>query len=106
MKDGTFTFNVSRVYLDTGTYMIWGPNVIGTAMEVSNGPYRFYAVDSEGFLVYTNNGVSSAFRRFFNLRSIGSILSSLEISSISDSMAKAPWGAPKPLKAEETPLFV
>ncbi|MFP3214358.1 MAG: xanthine dehydrogenase family protein molybdopterin-binding subunit [Nitrososphaeria archaeon] len=64
MKDGTFTFNVSRVYLDTGAYMIWGPNVLGTAMEVSNGPYRFYAVDSEGFLVYTNNGVSSAFRGF------------------------------------------
>ena len=64
MKDGTFTFNVSRVYLDTGAYMIWGPNVLGTAMEVSNGPYRFYAVDAEGFLVYTNNGVSSAFRGF------------------------------------------
>ncbi|MDP8023107.1 MAG: xanthine dehydrogenase family protein molybdopterin-binding subunit [Nitrososphaeria archaeon] len=64
MKDGTFTFNISRVYLDTGAYMIWGPNVLGTAMEVSNGPYRFYAVDAEGFLVYTNNGVSSAFRGF------------------------------------------
>ncbi len=64
MKDGTFTFNVSRVYLDTGAYMIWGPNVLGTAMETSNGPYRFYAVDAEGFLVYTNNGVSSAFRGF------------------------------------------
>lgn len=63
-KDGTFTFNVSKVYLDTGAYMIWGPNVLGTAMEVSNGPYRFLAVDAEGYLVYTNNGVSSAFRGF------------------------------------------
>ncbi|MGC8569589.1 MAG: xanthine dehydrogenase family protein molybdopterin-binding subunit [Nitrososphaeria archaeon] len=64
MKDGTLTYNISRVYLDTGGYMIWGPNVLGTAMEVSNGPYRFRAVDAEGFLVYTNNGVSSAFRGF------------------------------------------
>ena len=64
MKDGRLTFNVSKVYLDTGAYMIWGPNVLGTAMEVANGPYRFDAVDSEGFLVYTNNGVSSAFRGF------------------------------------------
>ncbi len=63
-KDGRLTFNEAKAYADTGAYMIWGPNVLATIMETVNGPYRYDAVKLDGFLVYTNNGVSSAFRGF------------------------------------------
>ncbi len=63
-KNGNLTFNEAKVYADTGAYKIWGPNVLDTIVETVNGPYRFSAVKLEGYLVYTNNGLSSAFRGF------------------------------------------
>jgi len=61
---GNLTFNEARVYADTGAYKLWGPNVLDTIVETVNGPYRFSAVKLEGYLMYTNNGLSSAFRGF------------------------------------------
>ena len=63
-RNGYLTFNEAKIYADTGAYKIWGPNVLDTMVETVNGPYRFSAVKLEGYLVYTNNGVSSAFRGF------------------------------------------
>ncbi|MCL4343969.1 MAG: xanthine dehydrogenase family protein [Nitrososphaerota archaeon] len=63
-KSGHLTFNEARIYADTGAYKIWGPNVLDTIVETVNGPYRFMAVKLEGYLMYTNNGLSSAFRGF------------------------------------------
>ncbi|MGC8661540.1 MAG: xanthine dehydrogenase family protein molybdopterin-binding subunit [Nitrososphaeria archaeon] len=63
-KSGHLTFNEAKVYADTGAYKIWGPNVLDTIVETVNGPYRFMAVKLEGYLMYTNNGLSSAFRGF------------------------------------------
>ncbi|MEM0123444.1 MAG: xanthine dehydrogenase family protein molybdopterin-binding subunit, partial [Conexivisphaerales archaeon] len=63
-KNGKLTFNKAKVYADTGAYKIWGPNVLDTIVETVNGPYRYKAVKLEGYLMYTNNGLSSAFRGF------------------------------------------
>jgi CO/xanthine dehydrogenase Mo-binding subunit len=49
---------------DTGAYASHGPEVLDTAHENAQGPYRFDAVRLEGRLVYTNNGIAGAFRGF------------------------------------------
>jgi len=63
-KDGRFTANRAHILLDTGAYVSFGPSVLDTAMEVINGKYRIPNLSVEGTLVYTNNGLSSAFRGF------------------------------------------
>lgn len=49
---------------DTGAYASHGPEVLDTAHENAQGPYRFDAVRLEGRLAYTNNGIAGAFRGF------------------------------------------
>lgn len=63
-KDGTIVANQVRAVADTGAYASLGGAVIALAVEHANGPYKIPNVDVEGFCVYTNNGISGAFRGF------------------------------------------
>ncbi|KSU84677.1 xanthine dehydrogenase, molybdenum binding subunit apoprotein [Fictibacillus enclensis] len=63
-KDGTLLANQVRAVADTGAYASLGGAVIALAIEHCCGPYKIPNVDLEGFCVYTNNGISGAFRGF------------------------------------------
>lgn len=63
-KDGTLVANEVYIYADTGAYASLGGPVVNLAVEHSCGPYRIPNTYIEGFCIYTNNGVSSAFRGF------------------------------------------
>ena len=63
-RNGKLLANQVRIIADTGAYASLGPTVLDVAMENSCGPYRIPNVDIDGYLVYTNNGVSGAFRGF------------------------------------------
>lgn len=61
---GRLLANQVRIVADTGAYASLGPTVLDVAMENSCGPYRVPNISIDAFLVYTNNGVSGAFRGF------------------------------------------
>lgn len=63
-RNGKVLANHVRIIADTGAYASLGPTVLDVAMENSCGPYRVSNVDIDGYLVYTNNGMSGAFRGF------------------------------------------
>jgi CO/xanthine dehydrogenase Mo-binding subunit len=63
-SDGTLLANRVEIVLDKGAYAGLGPAVLDVSIENCSGPYRVPSVDIEAKLVYTNNGVSSAFRGF------------------------------------------
>jgi len=63
-KDGTLTSNEIYIYADTGAYASLGGPIVNLAVEHSCGPYRVPNTHIEGFCIYTNNGVSGAFRGF------------------------------------------
>jgi CO/xanthine dehydrogenase Mo-binding subunit len=63
-KNGELQANKVRIVADTGAYLSLGPTVLDVAIENSCGPYRVPNIDIEAYLVYTNNGVSGAFRGF------------------------------------------
>jgi len=63
-KDGTLTANKVYIYADTGAYASLGGPIVNLAVEHSCGPYRVPNTHIEGFCIYTNNGVSGAFRGF------------------------------------------
>lgn len=63
-KDGTLIANEVYIFADTGAYASLGGPVVNLAIEHSCGPYRVPNTHIEGFCIYTNNGVSGAFRGF------------------------------------------
>lgn len=63
-KDGTLLANQVRAVADTGAYASLGGEVVALAIEHSCGPYKIPNVNLEGFCVFTNNGISGAFRGF------------------------------------------
>lgn len=63
-KDGTLVANKVTIYADTGAYASLGGPVVNLAIEHACGPYKLSNVDIEGYCIYTNNGVSGAFRGF------------------------------------------
>lgn len=63
-NDGTIIGHKVRAVADTGAYASLGGAVIALAIEHACGPYKIPNIDIEGFCVYTNNGVSGAFRGF------------------------------------------
>jgi CO/xanthine dehydrogenase Mo-binding subunit len=62
--DGRLLAHQVTLLLDTGAYASHGPEVLDTAYEHAPGPYRWEALSVHGRLVYTNNGISGAFRGF------------------------------------------
>lgn len=63
-RDGTLIANQVVAFGDTGAYASLGGAVISLAIEHSCGPYYIPNVDLDGYCVYTNNGISGAFRGF------------------------------------------
>jgi len=63
-RNGRITANKVRIVADTGAYASLGPTVLDVAIENSCGPYRIPNIDIDAYSVYTNNGVSGAFRGF------------------------------------------
>jgi len=63
-RDGRLLSHEVDALADTGAYASHGPEVLDTAHENAQGPYRYEAVRLEGRLAYTNNGIAGAFRGF------------------------------------------
>jgi len=63
-RNGRLLANEVHIVADTGAYASLGPTVLDVAMENSCGPYSVPNIDIDAYLVYTNNGVSGAFRGF------------------------------------------
>lgn len=63
-SDGSIIANKAEIVYDTGAYAAMGPAVLDVSIENCSGPYRVQNVDIEATLVYTDNGISSAFRGF------------------------------------------
>jgi CO/xanthine dehydrogenase Mo-binding subunit len=62
--DGTFVARELEVLLDGGAYADDSPGVLGNALMMGRGPYRFPHVKAHGVLVYTNKLRFGAFRGF------------------------------------------
>lgn len=62
--DGTFLGVDAFIVADTGAYASLGGPVLNLAIEHIGGIYRFDNTNVEGYCVYTNNGISGAFRGF------------------------------------------
>jgi len=63
-REGRLIANQVKIIADTGAYASLGPTVLDVAVENSCGAYKIPNVDIDAYLVYTNNGVSGAFRGF------------------------------------------
>jgi len=63
-REGNLSANQVRIIADTGAYASLGPTVLDVAVENSCGAYKIPNVDIDAYLVYTNNGISGAFRGF------------------------------------------
>ncbi len=63
-RDGRLTANLAKIYSDTGAYQSFGPAILDVSIEMINGPYRIPNYEIDAYLVYTDNGVASAFRGF------------------------------------------
>ena len=53
-----------NIVADKGAYTTLGPAVLDFAVEHAAGPYMIPNIDTEGVLVFTNNGMSGEFRGF------------------------------------------
>jgi CO/xanthine dehydrogenase Mo-binding subunit len=62
--DGTLLTREVHFWLDTGAYADNGPRVTATAADSAPGPYRFEAVDVQGYCVYCNTPPSGSYRAF------------------------------------------
>lgn len=65
-RDGTLIAREVEVLLDGGAYADDSPGVLGYALLMSSGPYRFRHMKASGTLVYTNKLRFGAFRGFGN----------------------------------------
>jgi CO/xanthine dehydrogenase Mo-binding subunit len=62
--DGTLLAREVHFWMDTGAYADNGPRVTATAADAAPGPYRFEAVDVQGYCVYCNTPPSGSYRAF------------------------------------------
>jgi xanthine dehydrogenase D subunit/xanthine dehydrogenase C subunit len=62
--EGRLVFQDVDVLSECGAYASLSPGVLETALEHACGPYVIPNIRTHGRLVYTNNGVCSAFRGF------------------------------------------
>ncbi len=63
-RDGTLVANDVTCYEDKGAYSSLGGPVLNLALEHASSLYRVPNTRHEGWAVFTNNGVSGAFRGF------------------------------------------
>lgn len=69
MKTGTnaagkILAHKTKIIADTGAYATLGPAVLDFAVEHAAGPYMIPNIETEGWSVFTNNGVAGEFRGF------------------------------------------
>jgi CO/xanthine dehydrogenase Mo-binding subunit len=63
-KDGRLVAHRVRILENTGPYTSFGPTVLDVCMEVAVGPYKWRSVEVEGYSIFTNYGLSGAFRGY------------------------------------------
>ncbi len=63
-REGRLLSNSAKIVLDSGAYQSFGPTILDVSIETINGPYRVPSYLIDAYLVYTNNGIASAFRGF------------------------------------------
>ena len=63
-EEGRITALEIDMLADTGAYASWAPNIARKALVHAAGPYDIPNVSVDVRMVYTNNGVSGAFRGF------------------------------------------
>lgn len=80
-KDGRLVANQARVVADTGAYNALGSAIMKLALEHVCGPYYVPNTHLEGYCVYTNNSIGSAFRGFGATQATFAIESQLDLIS-------------------------
>jgi len=65
-KDGTFVARECEALVDCGAFADDSPGVLGYALLMARGPYRFPHAKSHGRLIYTNKLRFGAYRGFGN----------------------------------------
>ena len=63
-KTGKILAHQTKIIADTGAYATLGPAVLDFAVEHAAGPYVIPNIETEGYSIFTNNGVSGEFRGF------------------------------------------
>jgi len=63
-KTGHILAHQVRIIADTGAYATLGPAVLDFAVEHASGPYTISNIETKGYSIFTNNGVSGEFRGF------------------------------------------
>ena len=63
-KDGIFLGKKVKIIADNGAYMNYGPGILLSASTRHDNLYRIKNIKTQGFLVYTNNMATGAFRGF------------------------------------------
>lgn len=78
-SDGKLLANQVRIVSDTGAYASLGGTILDVTMETCCGPYNIPNIDIDAYCVYTNNGVSGAFRGFGAPQAVFAIESQMDI---------------------------
>ncbi|MBN2797941.1 MAG: molybdopterin-dependent oxidoreductase [Deltaproteobacteria bacterium] len=81
--DGTLLGLEVDVLADTGAYASWGPNVAKKMLAHAAGPYRIPHLSARVRVVYTNRGISGAFRGY------GAPQVTFAVEGILDALAEA-----------------
>ena len=63
-EQGNLLAHKVKIVADKGPYATLGPAVVDFSVEHAAGPYMIPNIETEGILVYTNNGMSGEFRGF------------------------------------------
>ena len=63
-KEGIFLGKKVKIIADNGAYMNYGPGILLSAATRNDNLYKIKNIKTQGFLVYTNNMPTGAFRGF------------------------------------------
>ena len=63
-KEGAFLGKKVKIIADNGAYMNYGPGILLSASTRNDNLYKIKNIKTQGFLVYTNNMPTGAFRGF------------------------------------------
>jgi len=86
---GNLTAMKAVIHSDTGAYASLGGPVLQRACTHAAGPYRYLAIDVEGFAVITNNPPGGAFRGFGVCQS--SFATENNLNLLAEKVGISPW---------------
>lgn len=78
-KDGTLVAKKTRAIADNGAYSSFAPSILNTIAMRHDNAYRFTNLQTEAYLVYTNQVPTGAFRGFGNPQLIFAVESMLDM---------------------------